>query len=175
MTNAHEEASDRVFSALSSHFKRPETFWNAQTYTQGLMSHLESKNAWTISEWAGHSSPDRLQYLLERARWDESAVRTTLGPMAVEALGTAGILAFDETGHVKNRRSLTSNCWILARYYRDDYLRTPSSDLACEGRPARASFVAAFKTWRVWCAHDANSCLCRGVLSASQGCQSGYD
>ncbi|WP_051462849.1 IS701 family transposase [Haloglycomyces albus] len=101
ITDVHEDASDRVFSALSSQFKRPETFWNAQTYTQGLMSELASKNAWTISEWAGHATPDRLQYLLERACWDEAAVRSTLGEITTDVLGTGGILVFDETGHVK--------------------------------------------------------------------------
>lgn len=91
---AHEEASHRVFSALSSQFGRPEAFWNVQTYTKGLMTELASKNTWTISEWAGHPTPDRLQYLLERARWDEASAREALGKVTIDVLGTGGILVF---------------------------------------------------------------------------------
>lgn len=77
---------------------------SARDYVRGLLAPLERKNCATIAEWAGHSSPDRLHYLLERALWDESVLRSRLGALAVERLGGTGILIFDETGDLKKGR-----------------------------------------------------------------------
>jgi hypothetical protein len=41
----------------------------------GLLSDLPRKNYWTIAEWAGEATPDGMQHLLGRAKWDAGQVR----------------------------------------------------------------------------------------------------
>lgn len=41
----------------------------------GLLSDLPCKSCWTIAEWAGHRTPDGMQHLLGRAKWDADQVR----------------------------------------------------------------------------------------------------
>jgi len=36
----------------------------------GLLSDLPRENCWTIAEWAGEATPDGMQHLLNRAKWD---------------------------------------------------------------------------------------------------------
>lgn len=71
---------------------------SARDYVTGLLAPLARRNCVTIAEWAGHSTPDRLHYLLERANWEERELRSRLGVLAVERLGGDGVLIFDETG-----------------------------------------------------------------------------
>ncbi|MDQ6617493.1 MAG: IS701 family transposase [Actinomycetota bacterium] len=68
----------------------------------GLLSGLERKNCWTIAEQRGQRSPDGLQHLLARARWDADAVRDDLRGYVVDAFGDeAAVLVVDETGDLK--------------------------------------------------------------------------
>jgi len=41
----------------------------------GLPAELPRKNCWTIAEHAGDASPDGMQHLLARAKWDADGVR----------------------------------------------------------------------------------------------------
>ena len=41
----------------------------------GLLAELPRKNCWTIAEQAGDATPDGMQHLLARARWDADGVR----------------------------------------------------------------------------------------------------
>jgi hypothetical protein len=38
-----------------------------------LLSDLPRKNCWTLAEYAGDATPDRMQRLLDRACWDTMA------------------------------------------------------------------------------------------------------
>src|SRR5688500_20339373 len=68
----------------------------------GMLSGLPRKNCWTIAEHRGDLSPDGLQHLLARARWDADAVRDDLREYVVDAFGDPGaVLVVDETGDVK--------------------------------------------------------------------------
>jgi SRSO17 transposase len=68
----------------------------------GLLSDLPRKNCWTIAEWAGESTPDGMQHLLSRAKWDADAVRDDLRGYVVEHLhDERAVLVVDETGDVK--------------------------------------------------------------------------
>ncbi|CAM5429697.1 hypothetical protein SHIRM173S_00951 [Streptomyces hirsutus] len=78
--------------------------------TEGLAD-LPRKNCWTIAEWAGEATPDGMQHLLERAKWDADAVRDDLREYVVDHLGTEqAVLIVDETGdvegHLPDRRAL---------------------------------------------------------------------
>ncbi len=68
----------------------------------GLVSDLGRKNCWTLAERAGHPSPDRLQHLLTRAKWDADGVVADLRGYLSEHLGDLdAVLVVDETGDVK--------------------------------------------------------------------------
>jgi SRSO17 transposase len=68
----------------------------------GLLAPLERKNCWTIAEARGHRSPERLQHLLGRARWDADAMREDLRGYVVGAFADPGaVLVVDETGDLK--------------------------------------------------------------------------
>ena len=57
---------------------------------------------WTIAEHRGDATPDGLQHLLSRAKWDAEAVRNDLRDYVIDAFGDAGaVLVVDETGDVK--------------------------------------------------------------------------
>lgn len=42
----------------------------AGKYLRGLLSDLPRKNCWTLAEYVGDRTPDRMQRLLERAHWN---------------------------------------------------------------------------------------------------------
>jgi SRSO17 transposase len=68
----------------------------------GLLSSLDRKNCWTIAEHRGDTTPDGLQHLLSRAKWDADEVRDDLRSYVVEAFGDpTAILVVDETGDLK--------------------------------------------------------------------------
>ena len=76
-----------------------------RAYLLGLLSQTERKNGWTLAEFAGDVSPDRLQRLLNFSPWDEDACRNALSRYVVRHLGDpAAVLAVDETGFLKKGR-----------------------------------------------------------------------
>jgi SRSO17 transposase len=78
---------DEVLDRVASRFSRCETLRNAGTLMLGLVSDLGRKNCWTLAERAGHPSPDRLQHLLARAKWDADGVVADLRGYVSEHLG----------------------------------------------------------------------------------------
>jgi SRSO17 transposase len=68
----------------------------------GMVAGLDRKNCWTIAEHRGNATPDGLQHLLSRAKWDAEAVRDDLRDYVIDAFGDPGaVLIVDETGDVK--------------------------------------------------------------------------
>jgi SRSO17 transposase len=60
---------------------------------------LPRKNCWTIAGQAGEATPDGMQHLLERARWDADAVRDDVRAYVVEHLNDAGaVLVVERPG-----------------------------------------------------------------------------
>ena len=72
---------------IARRFSRCEPLRNAGALMLGLVSDIGKKNCWTLAELSGHASPDRLQHLLARAKWDADAVRDDLGSYVVDHLG----------------------------------------------------------------------------------------
>ncbi|MDT4931814.1 MAG: hypothetical protein QOF92_4681 [Pseudonocardiales bacterium] len=67
-----------------------------------MVSGLDRKNCWTIAEHSGDATPDGLQHLMSRAKWDAEAVRDDLRDYVIDAFVDPGaILVVDETGDVK--------------------------------------------------------------------------
>jgi SRSO17 transposase len=87
---------------LAPRFARHEPLRNAGSFMLGLLSSLERKNCWTISEDRGRETPYAFQHLLSRASWDADAVRDDLRGYVVDAFGECdGIYVLDETGDLK--------------------------------------------------------------------------
>lgn len=87
---------------IASRFARVEPRRHAREFVTGLLAGLPRKNCWTLAEHAGHSTPDNLQHLLTRAKWDADAVRDDLRDFVVDHLGTNDVvLVVDETGDLK--------------------------------------------------------------------------
>jgi len=85
-----------------SRFRRVEPRRRARAFVLGLLAELPRKNCWTIAEHAGDASPDGMQHLLARAKWDAGGVRDDVRGYVIEHLGDPGaVLVIDETGDVK--------------------------------------------------------------------------
>lgn len=93
---------DEIRELIGGQFARTEPRNNAIGYIEGLLSDEERKNSWTLSERAGHGTPDGMQRLLSTTDWDPDAVRDALTGYVIKHLGDPeGILAIDETGFLK--------------------------------------------------------------------------
>jgi SRSO17 transposase len=91
-----------VIDRIAPRFARYEPLRHAGELMLGMVSGLDRKNCWTIAEHRGDATPDGLQHLLSRAKWDAEAVRDDLRDYVVDAFGDPGaILVVDETGDVK--------------------------------------------------------------------------
>ncbi|MFF7978521.1 IS701 family transposase [Streptomyces sp. NPDC007901] len=87
---------------IAGRFARSEPRRRVGKFVRGLLADLPRKNCWTIAEWAGEATPDGMQHLLERAKWDADAVRDDLRDYVVDHLGgDQAVLVVDETGDVK--------------------------------------------------------------------------
>ena len=96
------EAFGAVVDRIESRFARYEPLRHAAGLMLGMLSGLDRKNCWTIAEHRGDLSPDGLQHLLSRAKWDAEAVRDDLRGYVVDAFADAqAVLVVDETGDLK--------------------------------------------------------------------------
>ncbi|RPE27115.1 SRSO17 transposase [Streptomyces sp. Ag109_O5-1] len=87
---------------VAGRFARVEPRRRMRKLVLGLLSDLPSKNCWTIAEWAGDTTPDGMQHLLGRAKWDADQVRDDIRAYVVEHLHDhQAVLVVDETGDVK--------------------------------------------------------------------------
>ncbi|MGH3969685.1 MAG: IS701 family transposase [Mycobacterium sp.] len=91
-----------MIDRIAPRFARYEPLRHAGELMAGMVSGLDRKNCWTIAEHRGAATPDGLQHLLSRAKWDADAVRDDLRDYVVDAFGDPNaILVLDETGDVK--------------------------------------------------------------------------
>jgi hypothetical protein len=67
-----------VLDTIESRFARYEPLRHAAGLMLGMASGLDRKNCWTIAEHRGDLTPDGLQQLFARARWDADLVRDDL-------------------------------------------------------------------------------------------------
>lgn len=87
---------------IAPRFARVEPRRRAREFVLGLLSGLPRKNCWTLAAYAGDATPDGLQHLLSRAKWDTDAVRDDLRGFVIEQLhDTDAVLVVDETGDLK--------------------------------------------------------------------------
>jgi SRSO17 transposase len=87
---------------IAGRFGRVEPRRRARAFVLGLLADLPRKNCWTIAEHAGDATPDGMQHLLARARWDADGVRDDLREYVAGRLADPGaVLVVDETGDLK--------------------------------------------------------------------------
>ncbi|MGW5063580.1 IS701 family transposase [Streptomyces sp. NPDC004096] len=93
---------EELFLRTGHRFRRVEPRRRMRDYIRGLLGPVGRKNGWQLAEYAGHRTPDRLQRLLNGARWDADELRDGLQHYVAERLGEPdGILILDDTGFLK--------------------------------------------------------------------------
>jgi SRSO17 transposase len=105
-----------LMGRLGVHFTRVEPLVQAGKYVRGLLSDLPRKNCWTLAEYAGDATPDRMQRLLERAAWDTMAAMGTVRDFVAEHLADGdglAVLVLDESGDEKTG---TATCGVKRQY-----------------------------------------------------------
>src|SRR3954471_22893508 len=93
MVEAERVAQNRaeLMGRLGVHFARPQPLAQAGKYVTGLLCDLLLKNCWTLAEYAGDDTPDRMQRLLERCVWDTDAAMATVRGFVAEQLAADGL------------------------------------------------------------------------------------
>ena len=79
-----------MMGRIGGRFGRVEPRRRARAFVLGLLAGLPRMNCWTIAEHAGDPTPDGMQHLLERARWDTDGVRDDLRGYVIDHLGDPG-------------------------------------------------------------------------------------
>src|SRR5436305_11975245 len=99
-----EQKLAELMGRLGAYFTRVEPVRQAGKYVRGLMSDLPRKNCWTLAEYAGDRTPDRMQRLLQRTSWKTFEAMDTVRDFVVEHLADPEgltVLALDESGDEK--------------------------------------------------------------------------
>ena len=87
---------------LAPAFRRAEQRLSAGAFLDGLLSSVERKTGWMLSEAAGFDKPYRIQSLLGRSRWSAEKLCERVRSYALDALrDEGGVLVIDETGFLK--------------------------------------------------------------------------
>lgn len=104
------DAFEGLLGRIAGRFARVEPRRRAARLVPGLLADLPRKNCWTIAERAGETTPDGMQHLLGRAKWDADQVRDDVCGYVVEHLhDDRAVLVVDETGDVKKG---TGTQWV---------------------------------------------------------------
>jgi len=106
---------------VGARFRRVEPRRRAGAFALGLLAELPRKNCWTIAEHAGDRSPDGMQHLLARAKWDADGVRDDVRGYVIDHLGDPdAVLVVDETGDVKKGAATAGRAAAVHRHGRAD-------------------------------------------------------
>ncbi|SFX54470.1 IS701 family transposase [Streptomyces atratus] len=101
-TDLWEKGLAELLLRIGGRFARVESRRRMRDYVRGLLGPVGRKNGWQLAEYAGHATPDGLQHLLSRSRWEADEVRDDLHAYVAEHLGADnGVLIIDDTGFVK--------------------------------------------------------------------------
>ena len=81
---------DSLFARVAGRFGRAEPRRQARSYLTGLLAPIARKNGWQLADAAGDATPDKMQRLLNTAKWDADGVRDEVRAYVVEKIGHAG-------------------------------------------------------------------------------------
>jgi hypothetical protein len=108
-------------------FARVEPRRHATALVLGLLSDLPRKNCWTLAEHAGDATPDGMQHLLHRTKWDAEAVRDDVRAyVGIMSLTWAFVIRAGEGN--RTRTTSLGIKWKPAVSATDLQLRQPASD-----------------------------------------------
>ena len=143
---------DELMLTVGVRFRRPEPRRRVRDFVRGLLAPLPRKNCWSIAEHAGDASPDGMQDLLARAKWDDGQVRADVRAFVVRHLGDSdAVLVVDETGDLKKGRHTVG----VQRQYSGTAGKIENCQLAVHlvyATPAGHALVdAALYLPRAWC------------------------
>ena len=125
-----------MIDRIAPRFTRYEPLRHAAELMAGMVAGLDRKNCWTIAEHRGGATPDGLQHLLSRAKWDAEEVRDDVRDYVIDAFGDPrAILILDETGDVKKGVHSVGGPAPVHRHRRADRER-PSRGVSDLCRPA---------------------------------------
>jgi SRSO17 transposase len=92
----------QLLDRIAGRFPRVETRQRFTWFLRGMTAELPRKTCWSIAEHAGENTPDGMQHLLNRARWDTDGVAADLRGFVATQLGEPGaVLIVDESGDLK--------------------------------------------------------------------------
>jgi SRSO17 transposase len=157
------EAFEVLMSRIAGPFTRVEPRCRVRQLVLGMLSDLPRKNCWTIAEWAGEATPDGMQHLLGRAKWDADQVRDDVRGYVVEHLhDDQAVLVVDETGDVKKGTSTVG----VQRQYTGTAGRIENAQVAVylvyAGRRGHAAVDRELYVPRSWTA-DPDRCRAAGL------------
>ena len=110
MNMAYVDLTNRIARVFPSE----PSFQNAKNYLFGLLSPIERKNGWQISEAVGKATPYGLQQFLYRGVFSADKLRDHLRDYVEDTLGEDdGILVVDETGFLKQGKM---SCGVKRQY-----------------------------------------------------------
>ncbi|MET9883780.1 IS701 family transposase [Streptomyces sp. NPDC006430] len=148
---------------IAGRFARVEPRRRVRQLVLGLLADLPRKNCWTIAEWAGEATPDGMQHLLGRAKWDADQVRHDMRGYVVEHLhDDRAVLVVDETGDVKKGVDTVG----VQRQYTGTAGRIENAQVAVylvyAGRRGHAAVDRELYVPRSW-SSDADRCRAAGL------------
>lgn len=154
---------DQMMGRVAGRFAQVEPRRRAPALVLGLLSDLPRKNCWTLAEHAGDATPDGMQHLLHRAKWDADAVRDEVRAYVVEHLADEeAVLVVDETGDL-NKGTATVG---VQRQYTGTAGRIENAQVAVylvySAPRGHASIDRALYVPRSW-TEDPNRCRNAGI------------
>jgi len=109
-----ESAFNDLLTRIETVFASTLGHQTAKKYLTGLLSQVEHKNNWQLSEALGETTPYKLQQFLYRGRYSADKLRDQLQMYVNEKLGEPdGVLVVDETGFLKQGKR---SCGVKRQY-----------------------------------------------------------
>ena len=109
-----ESAFNELLTHIETVFASTLGHQSAKKYLTGLLSQVEHKNNWQLSEALGETTPYKLQQFLYRGRFSADKLRDHLQTYVNEKIGeTDGVLVVDETGFLKQGKR---SCGVKRQY-----------------------------------------------------------
>ena len=113
-TTDMDSAYIELMSRVARVFQSEPSFANAKKYMLGLLSPIERKNGWQMSEAVGEATPYSIQQFLYRGGFSADKLRDRLRDYVNEKLGDEdGVLIPDETGFLKQGKM---SCGVKRQY-----------------------------------------------------------
>lgn len=109
-----ESGTIEMMNRIGEVFASESGFRTAGKYIKGLMSGVERKNGWQLSEVTGENAPYKIQQFLYRGTWSADELRDrTREYIRDEIAEEDGTLVLDETGFLKQGKK---SCGVARQY-----------------------------------------------------------